>query len=104
MVDEVKVIIFIADLDSFREVLGARWPGNFTHINTIYIRHIPFLKERCYNFHKMNIVQVSLPLPPLPEGWAAPKNYKAIGHLSAPVQRNLEPVGPHFLAHARRVR
>lgn len=51
----------------------------------------------------MVTAQVSLPLPVLPEGWSAPSDFKAIGTLSTPNQRNLEPVGPHFLAHARRV-
>ena len=51
----------------------------------------------------MAAVQVSLPLPVLPEGWAGEKDFKAIGSLSQPTQRNIEPVGPHFLAHARRV-
>ncbi|KAF1982298.1 DnaJ-domain-containing protein [Aulographum hederae CBS 113979] len=48
--------------------------------------------------------QVQLPLPVLPDGWAGTNNFKASGTLSAPNQRNLEPVGPHFLAHARRKR
>lgn len=42
-------------------------------------------------------------LPALPAGWEAEKDFKAIGSLSAADQRNIEPVGPHFLAHARRV-
>ncbi|KFA73287.1 hypothetical protein S40288_07247 [Stachybotrys chartarum IBT 40288] len=46
----------------------------------------------------------SLPLLPLPEGWSAEKDFKAIGKLSTAVQRSIEPVGPHFLAHARRAR
>ena len=45
-----------------------------------------------------------LPLPALPEGWSADKDFKAIGQLSSAVQRSIEPVGPHFLAHARRAR
>jgi len=45
-----------------------------------------------------------LPLPILPEGWSAEKDFKAIGQLSGGVQRSIEPVGPHFLAHARRAR
>lgn len=55
--------------------------------------------EKC----NMATAQTSLPLPVLPEGWSAPNDFKAIGVLSTPNQRNLEPVGPHFLAHARRV-
>ncbi|KAI9689971.1 MAG: hypothetical protein M1822_009853 [Bathelium mastoideum] len=50
------------------------------------------------------VTQISLPLPVLPEGWAADKDFKAVGTLSPPTQRNIEPVGPHFLAHARRKR
>ncbi|CEJ61500.1 Zuotin [Penicillium brasilianum] len=47
---------------------------------------------------------VNVSLPSLPSGWSADKDFKAVGALSAAVQRNLEPVGPHFLAHARRKR
>jgi DnaJ family protein C protein 2 len=46
----------------------------------------------------------ALPLPVLPEGWSADKDFKAIGQLSGATQRSIEPVGPHFLAHARRAR
>lgn len=46
---------------------------------------------------------VNVSLPSLPSGWSADKDFKAVGALSAAVQRNIEPVGPHFLAHARRV-
>lgn len=57
------------------------------------------------NIHfTMASVQINLPLPVLPEGWAGEKDFKPIGHLSAPTNRNIEPVGPHFLAHARRAR
>ena len=48
-------------------------------------------------------VDISLPLPVLPEGWAGEKDFKAIGQLSEANDRNIEPVGPHFLAYARRV-
>ena len=47
---------------------------------------------------------VSLPLPALPAGWAAEKDFKAIGSITTSTQRSIEPVGPHFLAHARRAR
>ncbi|KAJ5152710.1 uncharacterized protein N7482_009188 [Penicillium canariense] len=47
---------------------------------------------------------VNVPLPSLPSGWSADKDFKPIGALSAATQRNIEPVGPHFLAHARRKR
>jgi DnaJ family protein C protein 2 len=47
---------------------------------------------------------VSIPLPILPEGWSGEKDFKAIASLSAATQRSIEPVGPHFLAHARRAR
>ncbi|KAI9830426.1 MAG: hypothetical protein M1819_005678 [Sarea resinae] len=52
----------------------------------------------------MAAAQVSLPLPSLPEGWSGDKDFKAVGSLSPATQRNIEPVGPHFLAHARRKR
>ncbi len=47
---------------------------------------------------------VTLPLLRLPEGWSAEKNFKPLGKITAATQRSLEPVGPHFLAHARRAR
>jgi DnaJ family protein C protein 2 len=52
----------------------------------------------------MATAQIQLPLPVLPEGWSAEKDFKAIGTLSSPIHREIEPVGPHFLAHARRKR
>ncbi|KAL2038750.1 hypothetical protein N7G274_008508 [Stereocaulon virgatum] len=52
----------------------------------------------------MAAVQISLPLPVLPQGWTEEKDFKPIGQLSSATQRNIEPVGPHFLAHARRKR
>ncbi|KAJ6788957.1 hypothetical protein PWT90_04194 [Aphanocladium album] len=51
-----------------------------------------------------SITPVELPLPVLSEGWSADKDFKAIGKLSGATQRTIEPVGPHFLAHARRAR
>ncbi|KAF7560031.1 hypothetical protein G7046_g4120 [Stylonectria norvegica] len=47
---------------------------------------------------------ITLPLSALPSGWTADKDFKAVGQLSQAVQRSIEPVGPHFLAHARRAR
>ncbi|KAM7201935.1 DnaJ domain containing protein [Naviculisporaceae sp. PSN 640] len=48
----------------------------------------------------------TLPLPALPEGWAAEKDFKPISKITkeGAIQRTIEPVGPHFLAHARRAR
>jgi DnaJ homolog subfamily C member 2 len=46
----------------------------------------------------------ALPLPSLPDGWAAEKDFTSIGRLSLAAERTIEPVGPHFLAHARRAR
>lgn len=43
-------------------------------------------------------------LPALPSGWSAEKDFLPIGKLSAASERSIEPVGPHFLAHARRAR
>lgn len=51
-----------------------------------------------------SVATVMLPLPALPSGWSADKDFKAVGELSEAVQRSIEPVGPHFLAHARRAR
>ncbi|KAK0656244.1 DnaJ domain-containing protein [Cercophora newfieldiana] len=49
---------------------------------------------------------VALPLPSLPEGWSAEKDFKAVGKITQDraTQRTIEPIGPHFLAHARRAR
>ncbi|KAE9966818.1 hypothetical protein BLS_006791 [Venturia inaequalis] len=52
----------------------------------------------------MATIQIPLPLPFLPTGWTGEKDFKALGQLSAPVHREIEPVGQHFLAHARRKR
>ena len=52
----------------------------------------------------MATASVARPLPALPEGWAAEKDVKPIGKVTASTQRSIEPVGPHFLAHARRAR
>lgn len=48
--------------------------------------------------------EVHLPLPVLPQGWSGEKDFKPIGTVSKATQRSIEPVGPHFLAHARRAR
>lgn len=45
-----------------------------------------------------------MPLPLLPDGWKAERDFRPVSGLSATVQREIEPVGPHFLAHARRKR
>ncbi|EYE96048.1 putative ribosome associated DnaJ chaperone Zuotin [Aspergillus ruber CBS 135680] len=47
---------------------------------------------------------VNATLPLVSGGWSAEKDFKAVGALSGATQRNLEPVGPYFLAHARRAR
>jgi len=52
----------------------------------------------------MSVSQINKALPTLPAGWSADKDFKAVGKLSAAARRNVEPVGPYFLAHARRVR
>ena len=54
----------------------------------------------------MSYTEVMLPLPLLPEGWSGEsgKDFKPIGRLTPATQRSIEPVGPHFLAHARRAR
>src|ERR1700753_4125677 len=52
----------------------------------------------------MATAKVSMPLPLLPDGWKAERDFRPVSGLSATVQREIEPVGPHFLAHARRKR
>ncbi|KAJ5594639.1 uncharacterized protein N7459_000847 [Penicillium hispanicum] len=51
-----------------------------------------------------SVQTVNITLPSLPSGWTGDKDFKPVGALSAATQRNVEPVGPHFLAHARRKR
>lgn len=41
-------------------------------------------------------------LPQLPESWSAPESFAAHAAITNPVKRKVEPVGPGFLAHARR--
>lgn len=43
-------------------------------------------------------------LPGIPADWAGENNFRPLGKLSPATQRNIEPVGAHFLAEARRVR
>lgn len=69
------------------------------------LSHSPLKSPRVALFLTMATVQtINVTLPSLPSGWSADKDFKAVGTVSAATQRNLEPVGPHFLAHARRVR
>jgi len=50
-------------------------------------------------------LQIPLPLPVLPAGWSGgDKDFKVISTLSRPHDLPIEPVGAHFLAHARRKR
>lgn len=56
------------------------------------------------SFVMSNVTQVNIPLPVLPQGWSAEGNFKITGTLSPAIERSIEPVGPHFLAHARRAR
>ena len=72
--------------------------------------HLPPLQPRStplsigFDSTTMSTPQVvNVTLPALPQGWSADKDFKAVGTLSAGTQRTVEPVGPHFLAHARRV-
>ncbi|KAI4163951.1 MAG: hypothetical protein LQ342_002448 [Letrouitia transgressa] len=51
----------------------------------------------------MAAAETELPvLPALPEGGHIEGGFRAVSKLSPPVMRKLEPVGPHFLAYARR--
>ena len=52
----------------------------------------------------MATIQLTATLPSLPDTWSAEKDFKPLSHLSAPTSRAIEPIGPHFLAHARRKR
>ncbi|KAK4218957.1 ribosome associated chaperone Zuotin [Rhypophila decipiens] len=49
---------------------------------------------------------ITFPLPSLPQGWAAEKDFKPVDKAikEATLERTIEPIGPHFLAHARRTR
>lgn len=71
-------------------------------LDFFYLSSVPF------DPHEVNrmatTTTIALPLPILPQGWTGEKDFKAVGQLSAADTRTIEPVGPHFLAHARRVR
>ncbi|KAI4862291.1 DnaJ domain-containing protein [Hypoxylon rubiginosum] len=47
---------------------------------------------------------ITRPLPALADGWSAEKDFKPLSVIAASAPRTIEPVGPHFLAHARRAR
>ena len=68
-------------------------------------RHPPHKTWYRHQYHyTMAAAQVvDITLPTLPQGWAGEKDFKIVGALSGATKRNVEPVGPHFLAHARRV-
>lgn len=53
----------------------------------------------------MSATKTTPSLLSLPEDWSSENDgiFVVKNKLSAPVHRNVEPVGPHFLAHARRV-
>lgn len=73
----------------------------FSHLSkpTIHLINITTGEEKM-----ASATVVTRPLPVLPEGWSAEKDFKAIGSITSSSQRTIEPVGPHFLAHARRAR
>ena len=54
------------------------------------------------------VMDSSLALPSLPKDWSSGNehnvNFKAIGALSPPVMREIQPFGPHYMAYARRQR
>lgn len=43
-------------------------------------------------------------LPSLQQGWSTEKDFRPISKPTGATQRTIEPVGPHFLSHARRAR
>ncbi|KAF8427816.1 DnaJ domain-containing protein [Tirmania nivea] len=52
----------------------------------------------------MATIHIAKALPKLPDDWSGETGFIFHGSLSTPVHRSIEPVGPHFLAHARRKR
>lgn len=76
-------------------------PSEFHKLIKIFCQTFNSLSTTTAN---MATIQIPLPLPFLPTGWTGEKDFKALGQLSAPVHREIEPVGQHFLAHARRKR
>lgn len=77
-------------------------PTNYSSLLEPFCRPIPIDKRRKTKMTTATVV--SRPLPVLTEGWTAEKDFKPVGKISASSQRSIEPVGPHFLAHARRAR
>ncbi|KAF3901890.1 Zuotin [Orbilia brochopaga] len=52
----------------------------------------------------MNVVATTHNLPAPEAEWTHEDAFHIVEQLSKPIHRNLEPVGPHYLAHARRKR
>ncbi|EPQ66010.1 Bgt-592 [Blumeria graminis f. sp. tritici] len=52
----------------------------------------------------MAIPFINSSLPHLPEDLTTLDSFVILEKFSKPTQRNFEPVGPHYLAHARRAR
>jgi hypothetical protein len=97
---------FLKDNGIVRLVIGGRRPGAEKKDRQKTQLLIPqsFETTPHHTLFTMASVQVvNVSLPSLPSGWSADKDFKSVGSLSAAIQRNIEPVGPHFLAHARRV-
>jgi len=95
--------ISFADLSNFffvshTKILDKRtriiWACNPQLQSTPPYTHIPFA---------MATLHIAKALPTLPGDWSGENGFIFQGSLSAPVHRSIEPVGPHFLAHARRV-
>lgn len=49
-------------------------------------------------------LKIDSPLPAFSGEWTNESNFISHASISEPINRKLEPLGPHFLAHARRVR
>ena len=64
----------------------------------------PLLQPSRQLSSNMAVIKADLPvLPALSDGRRIEGGFKVLGKLSPPTVRKLEPVGPHFLAYARRV-
>jgi DnaJ family protein C protein 2 len=98
--DEIKIAVYIDQSDD-SELVVTR-----TDV-VISTRHCPSIASLTEEQSKMTAYE-DLPMAgfPMPEGWKGDSpenpNFKALGKLSPPIMRKIEPSGPAFLAYARR--
>lgn len=102
---EVEVTVQIAKFEDYkRETVAVSAPRRKREItSTDAPTEAPTSSNNMAKYNDENLPMAGFVMP---EGWKGDNpenpNFKAIGKLSAPVMRKIEPSGPAYLAYARR--